>query len=132
MTLKRLIVVTLTVTTLSSAVFASAAELGGISGGVVAGDSAIPACDSDGVTLAYQTSGGNVTAVTVSGLADPGCEGGELSVALSSQSGDGVASAGPHVIAADAGTADNTATVAVAPNPAAETVSGYHVAIVGP
>ncbi|HYG73090.1 MAG TPA: hypothetical protein VEC15_12510, partial [Actinomycetota bacterium] len=79
--MKRLIVVTLTVTTLSSAVFASAAELGGISGGVVAGDSAIPACDSDGVTLAYQTSGGNVTAVTVSGLADPGCEGGELSVA---------------------------------------------------
>jgi hypothetical protein len=131
-TLKRLIVVSLMTTTLASCVFASAASLGGISGGVAAGDSAIPACDTDGLTVTYETTGGNVTAVTVSALADPACEGGELSLTLSNAGGDSIASGGPGMIAADADAADNAVTVPVAPNPAAETVRGYHVSIVGP
>jgi hypothetical protein len=133
MTLKRLIVVSVAVTTVASSAFASAASVGGISSGSVsAGNAAIPDCDTTGVTLTYTTSGGNVTAVTVGGLADPGCEGGALSVTLTNAAGDSIASGGPQTIATDGDTADNSLTVAVSPNPAAENIAGYHVSITGP
>ncbi len=132
MPLKRVIVVSLAVTTLASSAFASAASLGGISGTVGAGNAAIPSCDTTGVTVTYTTSGGNVTAVTVGGLADPGCEGGDLSLTLTNASGDSIASGGPQTIPTDGDTAENSVTVSVAPTPAAENVAGYHVSIVGP
>ena len=132
MTLNRLIVGIVAATILASSMVASAASLGGMSGAVLAGNAAIPACDTTGVTTAYTTSGGNVTAVTVSGLADPGCEGGELSVTLTNASGDSIASGGPQTIPTDADAVDNSLTVAVSPNAAAENVSGYEIPIVGP
>jgi hypothetical protein len=132
-TLKRVIIVSLAVTILASSAFASAASLGGMSSGSLsAGDAAIPACDTTGVTGTYTTSGGNVTAVTVGGLADPGCEGGVLSVTLTNAAGDSIASGGPQTIPTDGDTADNSLTVSMSPNPAAENVAGYHVSIVGP
>ena len=132
MTLKRVIVVSLAVTTLASSAFASAASLGGMSGSVSAGEAAIPACDTTGVTVTYTTSAGNVTAVTVGGLADPGCEGGALSVTLTNAAGDSIASGGPATVPTDGDTADNSVNVSVSPNPAAENVAGYHVSITGP
>lgn len=132
MTLKRVIVVSLAVATLASGAFASAASLGGVSGQVAAGNAAITACDATGVTVTYTTSGGNVTAVTVGGLADPACEGGELSVTLTNAAGESIASGGPQTIPTDGDTTDNSVTVSVSPNPAAEQVAAYHVAIVGP
>jgi hypothetical protein len=132
-TLKRVIVVILAVTTLASSAYASAASLGGIAGGGVgAGEAAIPACDTTGITVSYTTSGGNVTAVTVGGLADPGCEGGALSVTLTNAAGDSIATGGSQTIPTDGDNADNALTVSVSPNPAAENVAGYHVSIVGP
>jgi hypothetical protein len=131
-TLKRVILISLVVTTLASSAFASAASLGGITGSVGAGDAAIPACDTTGVSVTYTTSAGNVTAVTVGGLADPGCEGGDLSVTLTNSAGDSIASGGPQTIPTDGDTADNSLTVSVSPNPAAQNVAGYHVSIVGP
>jgi hypothetical protein len=130
--LKRVIVVSVAVTTLASSAFASAASLGGMSGSVAAGDAAIPDCDTTGVTLTYTTTGGNVTAVAVGGLADPGCEGGSLSLTLTNTAGDSIASGGPLTIPTDGDTADNSVDVSVSPNPAAETVAGYHVSIAGP
>ena len=132
MTLKRVIVVSVAVATLASSAFASAASLGGMSGSVVAGNAAVPACDTTGVTVAYTTSAGNVTAVTVSGLADPGCEGGSLSVALTNSAGDSIASGGPETVATDGDTVDNSLSVSLSPNPAAQNVAGYHVSIAGP
>lgn len=132
MTLNRLIVASVTATIAASSLFASAASLGGVSGGVLAGNAAIPACDATGVTATYTTSGGNVTAVTVSGLADPGCEGGALSVTLTNAAGDSIASGGPQTIPTDGDTVDNSVTVSVSPNTAAENVAGYHIPIVGP
>ena len=132
MTLKRVILISMVVTTLASSAFASAASLGGMSGSVAAGDATIPACDTTGVSVSYTTSGGNVTAVTVGGLADPGCEGGALSVTLTNAAGDGIASGGPQTIATDGDTADNSLTISVSPNPAAQDVAGYHVSIAGP
>jgi hypothetical protein len=126
------IVLTLTATALASSCLASAAALGGISGAVGAGDAPVATCDADGFTLAYTTSGGDVTAVTVSGIADPGCEGGDLSVTLTNTDGDSIASGGPQAVPVDGDTVESSVTVPVAPNPAAEQVSGYHVSLVGP
>ncbi len=132
MTMKRFVALGLIAATLATTAFASAASLGGASGGVIAGDAAIPACDTTGITASYTTSGGDVTAVGVSGLADPGCEGASLSLTLVGASGDSIASGGPLTIPADDDTADNSLTVAVTPNPAAEAVAGYQIPIVGP
>lgn len=127
-----MIVLILTVTTLASSAFASAAALGGISGDVVAGDAAITPCDADGFSESYTTSGGNVIAITLAGIADPACEGGKLSVTLADATGASIASGGPQTIEADADTAENSITVSVSPSPASEQVSAYHVSIVGP
>jgi hypothetical protein len=129
----RVTILILTAVTLASLCVASAAALGGISGGEVsAGDAPIAACDATGFTIAYATLGGNVTAVTVHDIADPGCEGGDLSVTLTNAAGAGIATGGPEAITADGDTADNSLLVAVSPNPAAEQVSGYHISLVGP
>lgn len=130
--MRRLTLVILALTTVASACFASAAALGGISGGVAAGNAAITACDTNGFTVGYTTSGGNVTAVTLGGIADPACEGAELSLALTDIGGNRIGSGGPTTIPTDGDTADNSITLAVAPSPAADQVSGYHVSIVGP
>jgi hypothetical protein len=130
---RRVIVLILTAATLASLCVASAAALGGISGGQVgAGNAPIAACDSMGFTLAYTTVGGNVTAVTVSGIADPGCEGADLSLTLTNTGGASIASGGPDAIAPDDDTAENSVLLSVSPNPAAEQVSGYHISLVGP
>ena len=130
--MNRMIVWSLIVTTLASSVFASAAALGGMSGAVIAGDAPITACDTSGFTVAYTTSRGNVTAVMVGDIADPGCEGDDLSVTLTNAAGDSIASGGPQMIPTDGDTADNSMTVPVTPTPAAEQVRGYHVSIVEP
>ena len=60
-----------------------AAGLGGLGAGRLgAGGATVPACDTNGFTVTYTTSGGNVTNAIVGGIADPGCEGGSLSVTL--------------------------------------------------
>ncbi len=132
MTMRRVILASLALMMLASPVLASAASLGAISGGVAAGNAPITACDTNGVTVTYTTSAGNVTAVTVGGLADPGCEGGDLSVTLTNTLGVSIASGGPQTIPTDGDTTDNSVTVSVSPNPAAEQVTAYNVAIVGP
>jgi hypothetical protein len=130
--MRRVLVLILTAVTLASLCVASAAALGGIAGGPLsAGDAPITACDATGFTLAYTTSGGNVTAVTVNGIADPGCEGGDVSVTLTNTSGAGIASGGPEAVVVDGDTADDSVLVSVSPNPAAEQVSGYHISLVG-
>jgi hypothetical protein len=130
--MRRLIVLTLTAATLASSYVASATGLGVISGSTGAGSASIAPCDSTGFTLAYTTSGGNVTSVTVSGIADPGCEGADISVTLTNAAGASIASGGPQPIPVDGDVADNSVAVSLAPNPAAEQVSGYHISLVGP
>jgi hypothetical protein len=130
--MRRLIVLTLAATSLGSSFVASATGLGVTSPPVAARKAAIARCDSNGITLAYTTSAGNVTSVTVNGIADPGCEGAEMSVTLTNAAGNSIASGGPQTVATDGDAVDNSVTVAVSPNPAAEQVSGYQVSVVGP
>jgi hypothetical protein len=110
-----------------------AASLGGLTPRKLGADSAVvSACDSDGFSVSYTNSGGNVTSVDVSGIADPGCEGGQLSVVLANASGTSIGAGGPTTVPTDAGTVDNTMTVSLSPTPAASTVAAVHVAVTGP
>jgi hypothetical protein len=130
---RRFVLVTIVAVAVVSASLASAAALGGVnSDRVGAGDAAIAACDGNGFTVSYTTVGGNVTAATVADIADPGCEGGNLSVTVTNSAGDSVASGGPSSIPTDGDTTPNALTVSVSPQPAAEQVAGVHVAVVGP
>jgi hypothetical protein len=112
---------------------AAAASLGGVgSPALSAGNGAIAACDPDGFTVAYTTSAGNVTAVTVSGIADPGCEGGALSVTVTDSGGVGLASGGPQTIPADGDALDNSVALPVSAQPPAESPAAVEIAIAGP
>jgi hypothetical protein len=130
--MRRLIALTLAATSLGSSFLASATGLGVTSPRVSAGSAAIARCDADGFTLGYTTSAGNVTSVTVNGIADPGCEGADLSVALTNSTGAAIASGGPQTLPTDGDTADNSLTLSVNPNPAAEQVSGFRILVVEP
>lgn len=102
------------------------------SGALSAGEGAIAACDTDGFTVAYTTSAGNVTAVTVGGIADPGCEGGALSLTVTDTAGAGLASGGPQTIPVDGDALDNAVAVSVSPQPLAESPVAVEIAIAGP
>jgi hypothetical protein len=118
---------------LLSAGVAAAATLGGVGGPALsAGNGPIAACDPDTLTTLYTTTAGNVTAVTVGGLADPGCEGASLSLSVVDSTGASIASAGPATIPADAGTIDNTLLLSVSPNPLAEVPTAVEIVIAGP
>jgi hypothetical protein len=130
---RRFVLVTIVAVAVLAASLASAAALGGVnSDRVGAGDAAIAACDANGFTVSYTTVGGNVTAATVADIADPGCEGGDLSVTVTNSAGNSIASGGPSSIPTDGDTSPNSLTVSVSPQPAAEQVAGVHVAVVGP
>lgn len=86
----------------------------------------------NGLSVSYTTASGAVTAVTVSGIADPGCEGGQLSLTLADAGGAPVGSGGPQVVPTDGDTSDNAMTVTVNPQPAASVVTAAHAVITGP
>jgi hypothetical protein len=116
-----------------SAGAAAAASLGGVSGPTLgAGGGSIAGCDPDSLTTLYTTTAGNVTAVTVGGLADPGCEGASLSLTVIDATGASIASAGPQTIPADPGVVDNSLLVSVSPNPLAEAPMAVKIVIAGP
>jgi hypothetical protein len=89
------------------------------------GSSPVSACDPNGVTVSYTTSGGNVTSVAVNGIA-PACNGGSLHVTVVDGSRTRVASGGPVAVSG------SSATVPVSPNPPGATPAGVDVSVVGP
>jgi hypothetical protein len=115
---------------------ASIAEAAGLvpmaSGALGSGRASVVACDSNGFVPSYATSGGNVASVTVSGIADPACEGASLKLTVVDGTGTALGSGGPQTIPTDADTLDNSMTVAVSPRPAAASAAGVHVSVVGP
>jgi hypothetical protein len=110
---------------------ASAATLGGLAdGGIGAGSATVAGCDANGFSVSYATSGGNVSSATVSGIADPGCEGGALSLTVAN--GATSVGSGSATVPTDAGTVDNSVTVPLSPQPPAAQVNQVHVAVAGP
>jgi hypothetical protein len=131
--MRRLVTALFIAALVATVVFAAAATLGGISGtSLGAGSATVAACDGNGFTVTYSVSGGNVTAVTVSGIADPGCEGGQLSLTLTNSGGTSIGSGGPLTVPTDGDVLDNSMTVPVSPQPAASQVTGIHVVVEGP
>lgn len=102
------------------------------SASVSAGNEAIVPCDSDGFTVIYTTSGGNVTSATVGGISDPDCEGGVLSLTLTDASGAAIASGGPQAIPTDGDTSPSSVVVFLSPTPVAELVAGFRIVVTGP
>jgi hypothetical protein len=105
---------------------ASAAALQGVTSAPVGnGSTPVSACDPNGVTVSYTTTGGNVTSVTVDGIA-LACGGASLLVTVLDGSRASVASGGPVTVSG------SSASVPVSPNPSGATPAGVDVSIVGP
>jgi hypothetical protein len=113
-----------------SPVVAAAASLGLTTTDLGAGSATVAACDS-GFTYAYTTQSGRVTAVTVGGIADPECSGGELSLTLTNGSGARLGSGTTATVPSDGDTADDSLNISIPSNPDAELVAGIRVAITG-
>jgi hypothetical protein len=111
----------------------AAAALTSVAGGAVgSGSAAVAPCDSDGFGAAYTTSGGGITAVTVTGIADPDCEGAVARVAIVDASGAAIGTGGPETVAADGDAVDNAATVPVTDLPALLDARRVEVVLEGP
>jgi hypothetical protein len=105
---------------------AAASALQGVSSARVGnGSTPVPACDTDGFTVTYTTTGGNLTSVAIGGIA-PACNGGSLKVTVVDGSRTSVASGGPVTVSG------SSASVSVSPNPAGATPAGVDVSITGP
>jgi hypothetical protein len=105
---------------------ASASALQGVSSTPVGnGSTPVSACDSDGFTVTYTTTGGNLTSVAIGGIA-PACNGASLQVTVVDGFRASVASGGPVTVSS------SSATVSVSPNPPGATPAGVDVSIVGP
>ncbi len=108
---------------------AAAAALGGMNpSGVVGGTATVRSCD-DAVGVAYATSGGDVSSATVSGLADPGCSGARLRIAVTGSAGGSIATGGPVSVPSDPDTNDDSVTVPLSAGGRASDVAGAHVEI---
>ena len=105
----------------------AAAALTTVAGGPLAsGSASIAPCDSDGFGAAYTTSGGAITAVIVTGIAEPGCDGARARVAIVDDAGVALASGGPQTVTAD------TVTVPVGGAPAAADAQRVEIVLEGP
>jgi hypothetical protein len=111
---------------------ASAASLGGLDPDRLTGGQATVASCDGAVSVSYATQGGNVMSVTVSGIADPACEGGELTVQALDSSNTSISGAGPATVTSDADTVDDSVTLGLSPQPNAEQVSATAISITGP
>lgn len=116
----------------ATSVVAHATSLGGIVTTLGAGNAPVPTCDADGFDTAYAVTGTDVTAVTVSGIADPGCEGARLSATVTDAAGNDIGSSSTVVVATDGDTADNSETLPLTPQPLASSAESVHLSLVGP
>jgi hypothetical protein len=112
--------------------FAAAALTTVVGGPVGTGSAVVAACDPDGFGVSFTTAGGSVTAVTITGIADPGCDGGVLRVEVLDDSGASIGSGGPVTVAADPNTSDATVEVAPAPVPLAASARRVQIVVDGP
>jgi hypothetical protein len=129
---RRTIVAVLAALTVFAAVFASAANLGGLTSGQLgADDTTVAACDTNGVSTTYASSWDatderyEVSSVTVSGIANT-CDGQTLSVTLTNSTGTQIGS-GTAAIPTDAGATSVAVSLSTAAS--AELAEGVHVAI---
>ena len=123
----------MTAAAVATAGYAAAASLGSLSSAQLgAGNASVTACDTDGVSTDFTIATDKVSQVTVSGIADPGCEGAALSLTLTDAAGSGLGAVSNQLVPTDGDTTDNSMTVDVTPQPDASLVTDVHIVIVGP
>ena len=130
--MSRVVFLSVAATAVASACVALAATLPIGAATIGSGNTSVVACDSDGFTHSYTTSKGKVTAVTIGGIADPGCEAGNLRATVKDAAGAGIANAGPQTIPTDGDALDNSMTVSTGSQPSATLVAGIEIAVEGP
>ena len=109
-----------------------AATVGGVTSKKLgAGKAVVAGCDPDGLTVDYTTASASVSSVAVGAIADPGCEGGLLSLVVAGASGTSVGT-GSATVPTDGDTTDNSLSVSLIPAPTASVVSKVHIVITGP
>ena len=112
---------------------AHATSLGGAtSPPTAAGKTLVSRCDT-AVTVTYATTGGLLSSATVTGIADPACEGGTARIAIQNAGGVMLAQSNPVTIPVDGDTAANQVTLPLSPatvNP--DLLASYDVVITGP
>ena len=115
---------------IATATAAMAATLAVGGGGTGAGAGPVVPCDT-AFSTTVGTTAGIVTSVTVGGIADPACEGGEVHVTLRGAAGT-LASGGPVTVPADGDVADGSVVVPLTGGPAPDGVTAARILVVGP
>jgi hypothetical protein len=130
--MRRVIILLAAAAVLGTAAVAYAAGLGPLGAGSVGvNGAAVAPCDTDGFTISYQTSSGNVTQATIGGIKEPDCAGGQLSLTLTNGSGASIGSGGPVAVPSMADPGQVTVTMS-GPLAYAGDVAGFQAVIVGP
>jgi hypothetical protein len=93
---------------------------------LAAGFAPIGRCDTNGFTVTYTTSGGNVTVAAIAGI-DAACEGGKIQATLMN-GGTRLATSGETTVGVGGGSAN----VSFASPPDGELVTTIHVLVNGP
>lgn len=122
--MRRALILLLGAAILAGPAGALAASLGDITGTLGVGQARVTACDT-AFGADYTTVSGNVTGVTVTGIASE-CVGGALSVTLTNGAGTAVGSGGPVTVSG------GSAPVLVSATPDADVVAGIRISIEGP
>ena len=132
--MKRIVLIVAALAALATAAVAYAAGIGPTtSSGVGANTAAVAPCDTDGFAISsYTTSSGNVTGATITGIKEPDCAGGQLSVTLTDGSGNGIGTATTVTVPNVADPGSVAVGFPAGQQPYAGNVTGFKVAIVGP
>lgn len=109
----------------------SAATLGVDGGPLGAGDAAVSSCDTGGLSLAWATTAGKVSTVTVGGLADPACDGATVEVTVMG-GGTRIATATPATVPVDGDALDGEVALTVPALPSPDAVDGARILVRGP
>jgi hypothetical protein len=119
------------VAVLGAATVAFAATLGPLTQSSVGSTTGnVNACDTDGFSIAYTTSRGNVAQATIGGIKEPACAGGSLSLTLTDASGASIGSG--NAVTVPAMSDPGSVAVPLTVQPYAGNVAGFRVVIVGP
>lgn len=114
----------------ATAVVASAASLNGLSAATLqSGGEPVASCDTS-FGIGYTVDSSLVTKATVTGIADPACEGGSIKITLTD--GGSAVGTGSGTVPTDGDSTDNQVTLTVAEQPDKSTVDDARISIVGP
>lgn len=130
--MRRIALLLLLSLTLGALVLGRASSLSLGPGSAGAGSAKVLDCDTNGFGQNFTTASGRVSGVFVSGIADPACEGGSLTVTLSDSGGNAIGTGASVTVPTDAGTTDNLVFVGLSLRPPAPQVASVHISISGP